>query len=191
MCASLLDRPLSEVTKDRKSGLSTSNNFDSRSDPLANTGVRSLSLRVQLLLVVNVPLVVLVTLFLAYDFRREMSDRVVEKKIALDEEAKTMLPVVLQMRHHGNDRVQSYIDTVCARMQDNESPGHHIVVVSPETVMQAEAHHRSSTGMVQAVQWAVQSPLRRTHIGEHEIIVGNYGQDGTNVGSNSSSARPW
>ncbi len=147
----------------------------------SNAGFRSLSIRMQLLLAVNLPLAALATLFLVYDFRREMSDRVAEKKIALDEEAKTMLPAVLQMRHHGNDQVQGYIDTVCARMRDDQSPGHHIVVVFPEIVMQAEAHHRASPEIVQAVQRAIQSPLLRTRVGDHEIIVGHYGQDGTVV----------
>lgn len=63
-----------------------------------NLPLHTRSISFQLLLAVNLPLAVLATLFLVYDFRREISDRVVEKRIALDEEAKTILPAVLQMR---------------------------------------------------------------------------------------------
>ncbi len=135
----------------------------------------------QLLLAVNVPIAVLVTVFLALDFRREMSHRVAEKRIALDEEAKTMLPAVLQMRRHGNNQVQRYIDSVCGRMQDSESPGHHIAVVLPGAELQAEAHHRASPEMMYAVQRAADSPLRVAKVGEREIIVGHYDQDGVRV----------
>ena len=146
-----------------------------------NLPLHTRSIRFQLLLAVNLPLAVLATLFLVYDFRREILDRVVEKRIALDEEAKTMLPAVLQMRHHGKDCVQSYIDTVCARMQDSDSPGHHIAVVFPEAMLQAEIHHRASPEMIQTLQQAAQSSTRRAYVGEQEIIVGNYGQDGTTI----------
>tara|TARA_R110000850_G_scaffold210127_2_gene336081 strand:+ start:16816 stop:17205 length:390 start_codon:yes stop_codon:yes gene_type:complete len=106
---------------------------------------------------------------------------VVEKRIALDEEAKTMLPAVLQMRHHAKDSVQSHINTVCARMQDSDSLGHHIAVVFPEAMLQAEIHHRASPEMIQTLQQAAQSSTRRAYVGEQEITVGNYGQDGTTI----------
>ena len=139
------------------------------------------SIRFQLLLAVNLPLAVLATLFLVIEFRREMSDRVAEKRTALDEEAKAMLPAVMHIRDHGVDRVQHYIDAVCGRMQDSDSPGHHIAVVLPGAVLQAEAHHRASPQMMLALQLAAESPNRRALVGEKEIIVGNYGQDGINV----------
>lgn len=130
---------------------------------------------------VNVPLTVFASLFLVHDFRREISNRIAEKRIALDEEAKTMLPAVLQIREHGNDRVRRYIDAVCRRMHDNDSPGHHIIIVFPDEVLQAEAHHRESPQMIRAVKQAAKSPNRRAHVGEYEIIVGIYEQDGTSV----------
>jgi len=146
-----------------------------------NSPLHARSIRFQLLLAINVPLAVLATIFLVYDFRRELSDRVVEKRIALDEEAKTMLPAVLQIRDHGDGRVQRYIDAVCGRMHDYDSPGHHIAVVFPNVVLQAESHHRASPQLIRAIQQAAKAPSRRAHVGEHEIIVGNYKQDGTSV----------
>lgn len=143
-------------------------------------GFSALSLRTQLLLVINVPLVLLVAVLLVYDFRREMAELVHEKKIALQEEAKTILPAVLQVQHHGVEDVQAYIDTVCAQMRDDDSPGHHIAVALPGQVLQAESHHRASPEMFDALRRAADSPISRAHAGEREIIAGVFrGRDAT------------
>ncbi len=151
-----------------------------RNAPLASVrnrlGFSSLSLWSQLLLAINVPLVVLVSLFLGYDFRREMADRAHEKQVTLDEEAKTILPAVLEIRHHGDHHVQRYIDTVCARMRDADSPGHHIAVVLPGGVMQAKAHDRASSKVFEAMQLAASTPKARAKVGDREIIVGSAGK---------------
>lgn len=138
----------------------------------ARGGFSALSLRTQLLLVINIPLVLLVAVFLVYDFRREMAERVHEKQISLEEEAKTILPAVLQVQHHGVEDVQAYIDTVCARMRDDDSPGHHIAVALPGEVLQAESHHRASPEMLDALRRAADSPTSRAYAGEREIIAG-------------------
>jgi len=143
-------------------------------------GFPSLSLRTQLLLAINTPLVLLVAAFLIYDFRREMADRVQEKRIALEEEAKTILPAVLQVQHHGIVEVQTYIDTVCARMRDDDSPGHHIAVALNGRVLQAESHHRASPEIFDALRRAAVSPTSRAFAGDHEIIAGvSHGKDAT------------
>lgn len=136
------------------------------------SGFSALSLRTQLLLMINVPLSLLVVLFLIYDSRQEMAERMREKRIALEEEAKTILPAVLQVQHHGVENVQSYIDTVCARMRDDDSPGHHIAIALPEQVLQAESHHRASPAMFDALQQAADSPTSRGRADQHEIIAG-------------------
>jgi hydrogenase maturation factor len=48
-------------------------------------------------------------------------------------------------------------------------------------MLQAEIHHRASPEMIQTLQQAAQSSTRRAYVGEQEIIVGNYGQDGTTI----------
>ncbi len=146
----------------------------------AARGFRTFSLSTQLLLAINSPLVVLLTLFLVYDFHREMAERVDEKQIALNEEAKTILPAVLQMQHHSAGHVQSYINTVCAKMQDDDSPEHHIAVVMPERVLQAESHHRDSPEYLEAIQHAASS-ASRSYMRGHEIIAGSSRSDNATV----------
>ncbi len=132
----------------------------------------TLSLRTQLLVMINVPLAVLVAVFLVYDFRREMTDRMREKRIALEEEAKTILPAVLQSRPGGISDVQAYIDSVCAQMRNTDSPGHHIAVSLSNLVLQATSHHRASPEMFEALRRGAESPAGRSRIQDHEIIVG-------------------
>ena len=143
-------------------------------------GFSALSLRTQLLLVINVPLVLLVAVLLVFEFRREMTERVHEKEIALEEEAKTILPAVLQVQHHGVEDVQAYIDTVCARMRDDDSPGHHIAVALPGQVLQAESHHRASPEMFDALRRAADTRISRAYAAEREIITGvSQGEEAT------------
>ena len=138
----------------------------------ARGGFSSYSLRTQLLLAVNIPLIVLFAVFLIQDFRGEMAERVNEKRIALEEEAKTMVPAILQMHTDGQHLVQNYVDMVCSQMQEAHSPRHHIVVELAGEVLQAESHHRSSPEMFELLQLAADSPSSTANLGAHEIIVG-------------------
>jgi serine phosphatase RsbU (regulator of sigma subunit) len=139
------------------------------------------TVRSRLLLAVNLPLAALLAVFLAYDYSRELGQRLDEKRIALEEEAKTMLPAVLQVRHHGAGSVQRYIDTVCGRMQDAESPGHHIAAELDGETFQAAAHHRASPEIMLAMRQAARSFSHRAPFGETELIVGSQQRDGATV----------
>jgi len=139
------------------------------------------TIRSRLLLAVNLPLAALVVVFLVYDYSRELGQRLEEKRIAVEEEAKTVLPAVLQVRHHGASSVQRYIDAVCGRMQDAESPGHHIAVELDGHTFQAAAHHRASPEIMQTMQEATRSPSRRAAFGGAELVVGFYARDGATV----------
>ena len=143
--------------------------------------LRKPSIRWRLLLAVNLPLAALVAVFLVYDYSQELSQRLEHKRIALEEEAKTILPAVLQARHHGKTSVQQYIDTVCGQMQDADSPGHHIVVELDGEIFQAVAHHRASPEIMQAMQEAARSSSHRAAFGETELIVGSHERDGGTV----------
>ncbi len=144
------------------------------------------TIRFQLLFVVNSVLVLFVIAFLIFDYQRDLAGRLEEKRISLNEEATTLLPAVILMRHHGKESVQEYIDSVCGRMREDSSPGHHIVAEfdsdlhAPE-IFQAHAHHRSSPEMLQAMQNAVKSPQSRSQFGETEIVVGTYSFGGATV----------
>mgnify|MGYP002621911084 FL=1 len=139
------------------------------------------SIRFQLLAAVNGTLVVIVAIFLAYDYQREFAARMSVKQIALEEEAKTLLPGVQQARHHGIDSVQQYVDAVCARMRDVDSPGHHIAVELDGRTLQATAHHRASQEMLQAMREAARAPSRLAALNEDELVVGVYEQGDTTV----------
>ena len=116
------------------------------------------SIRFQLLAAVNGTLMIIVAVFLAYDYQREFAARMSLKQIALEEEAKTLLPGVQQARHQGTDSVQEYVDAVCERMQDTDSPGHHIAVQLNGRTLQATAHHRASQEILRAMRQAARAP---------------------------------
>ncbi|MAT50864.1 MAG: hypothetical protein CMK32_06750 [Porticoccaceae bacterium] len=153
----------------------------SRKKPVPRSRERKRSIRWQLLLAVNIPLAVLVSIFLGYDYARELRQRLDEKRIALNEEAKTMFPAVLQFRDDGPARVQDYIDSVCGQMQDADSPGHHIAVELDGQVFQASAHHRSSPAIVDAMREAVNSSRHVAAFGSSNLIVGHQERDGASV----------
>ncbi len=130
------------------------------------------SIRSQLLFAVNLPLIVLGALFLGYDYNRMMSERIAEKHIALEEEAMTLLPAIIQFRVSGLSGIQEYIDNVCRQMQTKLSPGHHIAVNFSGKTLQATPHGRASSAMLSALEHAAHSPTRRAPFEEHELIVG-------------------
>jgi len=80
----------------------------------------------QLLFLVNAILIGLVAIFLIGDYCIRMSRRIIEKRIALTEEAKTMYESLLVAEEDGGDGIQNLVDNVCARMNTDESPGHPI-----------------------------------------------------------------
>ncbi|WP_164104508.1 PP2C family protein-serine/threonine phosphatase [Candidatus Laterigemmans baculatus] len=115
---------------------------------------------------------ILLVAFLVLDYRRELSDRLEQKRIALQEEAKTILPAVSRLRPGGLDAVQEYLDAVCRQMHDAESPGHHITVDIGAAVIQSTAHGRSSTEMFQAMQQSL-AAQQSAGLGEHDLVVGS------------------
>ena len=131
------------------------------------------TIRLQLLLAINITLGIILLIFFSLDARRELADRLGEKHLSMQGEAKTLLPAVMALYPQGLEVVQEHIDIVCGRMQDAESPGHHIAVRIDGTVLQARTHHRASSRMLDAMQAAVRSPRHRAGVGDEEIIVGS------------------
>lgn len=141
----------------------------------------SRSIRVQLLLAVNSTLGAVLAVFLAVDYRAEITERVAEKHVALVEEAQTLLPAVERLREQGLPVVQRYVDEVCGRMQDAESPGHHIAVRMGGDILQAHAHHRASPEILDAMQAAAMSGEHLAAMGERELVVGRLQQGDVEV----------
>ncbi len=144
------------------------------------------TIRFQLLFVVNSVLAIFVIAFLVFDYQHDLAGRLEEKRITLNEEAATLLPAVIQIRQQGKESVQQYIDSVCGPMEDESSPGHHIVVQLEgaqflNETFQAHAHHRSSPEILRAMQEAVKLPQSRSTLGNTEIVVGTSTQNGATV----------
>lgn len=134
--------------------------------------VRSLSLRWQLLIAVNSVCAVFLIGFLAFDYHREFDHRLRDKRVALQEEAATLLEGVRAIQHHGDKALQSYIDKVCGRMEEPRSPGHHIAVQFGDFVLQAHAHQRASDDFFKALQAAERLPDQHASFQGRPLIVG-------------------
>ena len=130
-------------------------------------------IRFRLLVAVNTAIALVLLVFLLVDYRREIAARVDQKHVALDEEAKTLLPAVWRLRPAGTAAVQEYVDAVCGQMQDADSPGHHISVRLDGTVLQAKAHGRESPEMLAAMQDAAKAPAHQSHVGDEALVVGS------------------
>jgi len=131
------------------------------------------SIRFRLLVAVNVPMALLLLVFLVLDYYREIAERVAQTHIALEDEAKTLLPAVLRLRAQGTPAVREYVDTICGQMQESTSPGHHIGARLGDVVLQATAHHRASPDIFAAMQAAGQSATHRARVGSEELVVGS------------------
>ena len=75
------------------------------------------------------------------------------------------------------DRQQKFIDSVCMRMSDADSPGHHLVVEIDGRVMQSRAHRGASDELLNAVRRSV----GLEHPEDAELIVGRYSESGVTV----------
>lgn len=135
----------------------------------------------QLMVSVNFVLALFTVFILVYEYRFQMSEGLEDKRNALELQAKTLLPSILQLAHHGRDEIQEYIDSVCGRIEDAQSPRHHIVVEWSGEVLQATAHHRDTAKMLDAVKQAAQSSERRVRLNNTELLVGVHSDNGSSV----------
>lgn len=132
------------------------------------------TVRFEVLVAVNVVLGLGLLVGLALDYRHTVAERLEDKRVALAEEAATVLPAVLALRTQGSDAIRRYIEAVCAPMKDAVSPGHHIVVELPEGALQARAHGRASPDMLREVRSAAAGQ-------NDELVVGSASADGVTV----------
>ncbi|MCA9005623.1 MAG: SpoIIE family protein phosphatase [Planctomycetaceae bacterium] len=142
---------------------------------------RKRSIRFQLLLVVNVVLAVFVVLFLIFSYQRDLASRLEDKRIALEEEAASLLPSILEMQGEDREKIQQYLDTICRQMQEIHAPVHHIVVTLPTDPFILLSEHDASDELLEVIQQAASSPGNSATLGESEIVVGTYTQQGATV----------
>ena len=139
------------------------------------------SIRFRLLVTVNSTIALLLLGFLVVDYFREIADRVAQKHVALEEEARTLLPAIQRVRPQGIPVIQEYLDTVCGQMHEASSPGHHIGIRLQESVLQAVAHQRASPEIFAAMEAAATSPTHRANLGQEQLVVGSVQQGDTSV----------
>ena len=142
----------------------------------------------QLLVLVNAILFGFVVLFLVVDYRVRMDRYLNEKQIALTEEAKTMYESLLVAEPHGGEAIQNLVDNVCARMNTDDSPGHHIAADWRGLPYQAVSHGHASDEMLLAMRSAADSTLARSNA-TGALVVGSFtGSAGTVYISEKRSA---
>jgi sigma-B regulation protein RsbU (phosphoserine phosphatase) len=127
----------------------------------------------KLLVLVNGVLIVAFALFSAWDYRLSWRTLLEQKRIALEEEAKVLLPSAVRLRKQGADAVQAYIDEACGAMQETTSPGHHIVVRMSGEVLQAQAHHRASPAILDGMLEAIRTGKGLAPVEGNPIVVGS------------------
>lgn len=128
-------------------------------------------------LAVNLLVAVAAIGFLAFDYHRESHQRLADKAASLREQAMTFHLAVAGYAGVPADRQQRFIDAVCGRMSDADSPGHHLVVETDGRVLQSQAHHRASDELLAAVRSAADAD----HPEDAELIVGRHAEGGVTV----------
>lgn len=138
------------------------------------------SLRFQLLFWTHVSVIGVLVVFMAWDYAHARRQWFEEKRVAMTEEANTLLPAVRRLAKDPA-AVQAFIDEVCGKMQDASSPGHHIAVKTAKWVLQAHAHHRASAAMLRAMSAGAASSGGAGRIGDQLLIVGHASRGDTSV----------
>lgn len=135
------------------------------------------SLRFILMFVVNLGVILSVGSLLVFDYQREINEQLQAKRLALRDEAKTLRPAVEELEHHGEVKIQQYIDQVCALMQTASSPGHHIMARVGEHVLQASFHRQETNESMRALMELADDGSGIGVIQDRPIIVGRSAMD--------------
>ena len=131
-----------------------------------------LSISTRLLIAVNGVCAVLLLTFIAYDYQQALRQRLDEKQIALHEEAMIVLSAIRENEHHGVDKLQRFIDSVCRGMEETHSLGHHIIVRLGDRSLQAQSHGRAGIDILQSVESAAEHGGQQGHFHDQRLIVG-------------------
>lgn len=137
---------------------------------------KNLGIRTCLLVGVNVPLILASAVFLALDYHNMLVNRIADKRVALDEEARVLLSAI-DVSAGDTGHVQQLIDLACGRMQDAASPGHHIAVQLETQILQAKTHHRASVEYFNAIRRAASQKDRQASFEGEMIVVGMAGEN--------------
>lgn len=139
--------------------------------------VRSLRFRLTALVVLIIVAISAVGLLL--DYRREYRTHVDEQLATLTEQARALR----QARGYINDPRQfaRYVDAFCAQMNENISPGHHILILAPDGRVAVRARHHSGEAVEKALLDADPADALIELDGRHLAQVRLQDADGTTV----------
>lgn len=115
--------------------------------------------------------------FLAFDYHRESHQRLADKAASLREQALTFHQAVVGYTGEPAERLQRFLDAVCARMCDDGSSGHHLVVETGERVFQPQAERETSPALLATVREAADAE----HPEDGELVVGRHAEGGVTV----------
>ncbi|TWU39463.1 PP2C family protein-serine/threonine phosphatase [Novipirellula artificiosorum] len=148
---------------------------------------RRLPLNRQLLISVNSFLLVIVGLYLFLNYQTRISREMAQKRVSLSEEAKTLyesIQIVAGKPENRSelqaDTIQRLIDSVCARMNMDESPGHHIAAIWQGKAFQAISHGHASPEMLSAMKFASGQGGEGVPMAD-ELVVGSFGGPDSSV----------
>lgn len=147
-----------------------------------------MSINRQLLIAVNSILIVVASVLLLFDYHYQFGRQVHQKQIALTEEAKTIYESLLALETDGVNGLQGLVDNICARMNAEDSPGHHIAADWRGREIQAVSHGHASPDMFAAMRAASEAETGGANMTD-SIVVGSFaGRAGTVFVSETESS---
>lgn len=129
----------------------------------------------RLLIAVNVPLAVVLTLLLAVDYQRQMRNSIVERQSWLNEEARMLYRGLYYLGE--NDpiaAVKRLINSVAARLPQAPSPMHHVAVRWRGGLIQSNEDGQASREILAAINRADHSSDRLTMLADETVVLGRY-----------------
>ena len=144
--------------------------------------IRRWPLGVHLLLAVNLPLGLLLTVLMVFEYRDEMNQAILEKEAGLADEAIAVHQAVAHLSHdHSAKSAQDFIERVCAKMQETRSPGHSIVVTRGDRVLHSNEHGDIAADADSVLVAAFRQGQSRIRLRNELIVLGGYEEHGTAV----------
>lgn len=132
----------------------------------------------QLLIATNSILIIVASVLLLIDYKYQIKRQLNAKRIALSEEGKTIYESLLAVESGGVKPIQGLVDNICARMNSEESPGHHIAAVWRGKEIQAVSHGQASPDMIDAMRSANGSWSGHSSMADMIVVGSFFGQAG-------------
>jgi len=146
-----------------------------------HTTPRRLSLVRRVLAPLNLALIVVLGLFIVWDYNRTWRSYFDLTRGELQEEAKFVLSAVLRLRKENVPALDRFVDELCATMEEARSPGHAIVVRTDEKSSRQRGYHHGAPEIMAAMAQAVQDASGLARVGKDSILVGLAADEGVIV----------